>query len=114
MNTAEMDVLRVPLPQLRDEIHAALRSLGLAEAHARAMTEVIAAGQRDACPLQGGRDQPGEIIAGPHGGQARQGGEREGGGNHGRGVGGAPSGHRRAQAPGGSTPVRRMPAWPDL
>ena len=53
MNTAEMDVLRVPLAQLRDEIHAALRSLGLAEAHARAMTEVIAAGQRDACQSHG-------------------------------------------------------------
>lgn len=47
------DTLRVPLDELGEHIRAALRSLGLGEAHVQAMARVIAAGQRDACQSHG-------------------------------------------------------------
>jgi delta1-piperideine-2-carboxylate reductase len=53
MSTASSDHLRVPLDELGEQIRAALRSLGLSEAHVQAMARVIAAGQHDACQSHG-------------------------------------------------------------
>lgn len=53
MSTASSDTLCVPLDVLGEQIRAALRSLGLGEAHVQAMARVIVAGQRDACQSHG-------------------------------------------------------------
>lgn len=51
--SAAADTVRVPLDELGNHVRAALRSLGLGEAHVQAMARVIVAGQRDACPAHG-------------------------------------------------------------
>ncbi|MBD8872153.1 Ldh family oxidoreductase [Rhodanobacter sp. DHB23] len=53
MSATTAGALRVPLDELAGRIRAALRGLGLAEAHVQAMARVIAAGQRDACQSHG-------------------------------------------------------------
>ncbi len=53
MSAAASDTLRVPLDALDEQVRAALRSLGLGEAHVQAMARTIVAGQRDACPAHG-------------------------------------------------------------